>query len=350
MVVDDEQLVRDLLDVGLTQAGYEVRTTSAAAEALEEMAAGEFAIALIDLNMPGMGGMELLRHIHATQPEMAVVMISGVTDLDTALASIGAGAFGYVSKPFSIKAVVSTVERALDKRRLILENRNYQQNLEQLVKVRTDELERALEKIESTYDATIRALGAALDLRDSETEDHSVRVARYSMVLARILGVSEGRKLKDMEWGAYLHDIGKIGVADSILRKPGPLTPEEREIIQTHPALGHRILKGVPFLHGAAATVLCHHEWFNGAGYPRGLVGAQIPLSARIFAVVDAMDAMTTDRPYRKALPLVEVTIELRKLSNRQFDPVVVDAYLSVPESEWDIRPVAEVVLGVGHA
>ncbi|MEE8589878.1 MAG: HD domain-containing phosphohydrolase, partial [Spirochaetia bacterium] len=251
--------------------------------------------------------------------------------------TIQKGAFDYITKPFSLHVVLSCIDRALERRRLILENRAYQQNLENLVDERTRELQDTLGRIETIYDETIKALGVALDLRDSETEHHCLRVSSFVLKLARKMGLTEEDRLRDIEWGAFLHDIGKIGVPDSILMKPGKLTEEERKIIQTHPVLGYQMLRKIPFLKGAAAVVYSHHESYDGSGYPQGLQGGDIPVSARLFAVADTIDAMTSDRPYRNALPIEEVGRELKKLTGKQFDPKIVDVYFSIPSTEWSI-------------
>lgn len=335
LVVDDEELVRDMLTHTLNNYGYQVVAAGNTDEATAEMDRSSFELALIDIQMPGKNGIELLGEIVDKYPDTAVVMVSGIDEINTALTTVKMGAYDYITKPFSPSMVEPCIERALEKRRLIIENRNYQLNLEKLVKERTEELKRALNKIELTYDNTIRALGSALDLRDSETEDHSLRVARYVLKLAKATGVEDEKMLRDIEWGAFLHDIGKIGIPDAILLKPGKLTEEERQMIKTHPELGHKLLQRIQFLEGASELVLSHHEWFDGSGYPMGLKAEDIPLSARLFAVADTIDAMTSDRPYRKALPLEPVENELRKLSGIQFDPRIVDTYFSVPMGEW---------------
>jgi putative nucleotidyltransferase with HDIG domain len=335
LVVDDEELIRDLMVHTLNNYGYEVETAGNADEALERMDRSSMELALIDIQMPGKNGIELLREIVDKYPDTAVVMVSGINEIDTALTTMKMGAYDYITKPFTPSVVAQRIELALEKRRLIIENRNYQLNLEKLVKERTEELERALNEIESTYDATIKVLGGALDLRDSETEDHCRRVAAYVLKLAKIIGIEEEKILQDLELGAFLHDIGKIGVPDTILLKPGKLTEEEKKVIETHPELGNDLIKQIQFLKGASELVLSHHEWFDGSGYPRGLRGSDIPLPARLFTVADTIDAMTNDRPYRKALPIEAVGKELRKLSGVQFDPQIVDAFFSVPEREW---------------
>jgi len=328
LVVDDEELIRDLMVHTLNNYGYEVETAGNADDALERMDRSSVELALIDIQMPGKSGIELLGEIVDKYPDTAVVMVSGINEIDTALTTMKMGAYDYITKPFTPSVVAQRIELALEKRRLIIENRNYQLNLEKLVKERTEELV-------STYDATIKALGGALDLRDSETEDHCRRVAAYVLKIAKIVGIEDEKILRDLELGAFLHDIGKIGVPDAILLKPGKLTEEEKKVIETHPKLGNDLIKQIQFLKGASELVLSHHEWFDGSGYPQGLRESDIPLPARLFTVADTIDAMTSDRPYRKALPIEAVGKELRKLSGVQFDPQIVDAFFSVPEREW---------------
>ena len=173
-------------------------------------------------------------------------------------------------------------------------------------------------------------MGAALDLRDSATEGHSARVTRYAILIAEALGCTGGQ-IRELERGAYLHDIGKIGIPDGILLKKGRLTPEEKQVMQAHVITGYRLVQRIPFLATAAEIVLTHQERFDGSGYPRGLKGGEIPLEARIFAVADTLDAMTSDRPYRKALPMVAAIEEIRRQSGRQFDPEIVGAFLTIP-------------------
>jgi putative nucleotidyltransferase with HDIG domain len=216
----------------------------------------------------------------------------------------------------------------------VLENRTYQSDLEHLVAERTQQLSIALQDLEQSYDYTLEALGGALDAKDAETEGHCQRVTAFTITMARIMGVDKAL-LRHIARGAFLHDIGKMGIPDSILRKPGPLTNEEREIMRTHCDIGFSVLKRIPFLKDAAEIVLTHQECFDGTGYPRGLKGEQIPLGARIFAVADTLDAMISDRPYRKAMPISAAREEIRRYAGRQFDPRVVEVFLSQPDSVW---------------
>ncbi len=350
LIVDDEEIIREVLYEKLTSSGFRCEAAGNSQEALTLLRGGDrYSLVLSDIDMPGMNGMTLLTEIKKLHPDIDVVMVTGVVDIDTAIQAIRMGASDYITKPFNLDEVVLTVERTLDKRRLITENREYQQSLERMVDERTSELRHksaeverlykelktAFEQIRSTYDTTLEALMEALDTRDTETQGHSRRVSEYTVAVARRLGVQEP-DLTQMRWGALLHDVGKIGVPDAILRKPGKLTPEEWIEMRKHPELGRRILAGIRFLEGAVPIVYCHQERWDGTGYPRGLSGTQIPLGARIFGVVDCLDAMTMNRPYRKALPYETAREEIQRFSNVQFDPQVVEAFLGIPHEEWE--------------
>jgi putative nucleotidyltransferase with HDIG domain len=227
-----------------------------------------------------------------------------------------------------------SVRRALEHRRLVMENRTYQSDLEQLVAERTRQLSIALQDLEQSYDYTLEALGGALDAKDAETEGHCQRVTAFTITIAKAMGV-DNSLLRQIARGAFLHDIGKMGVPDQILRKPGPLTAEERAIMRRHCDIGYAVLERIPFLKEAAEIVLAHQEFYDGTGYPRGLKGEQIPVGARIFAVADTLDAMISDRPYRKALPISAARDEIRRFSGTQFDPQVVKVFLAQPEELW---------------
>ena len=199
---------------------------------------------------------------------------------------------------------------------------------------RTQQLSIALQDLEQSYDYTLEALGGALDAKDAETEGHCQRVTAFTITIAKAMGVDKGL-LRQIARGAFLHDIGKMGIPDDILRKPGPLTAEEREIMRRHCEIGYSVLERIPFLKEAAEIVLAHQEFYDGTGYPRGLKGEEIPLGARIFAVADTLDAMISDRPYRKALPVSAARDEIQRFSGRQFDPRVVEVFLAKPERLW---------------
>jgi putative nucleotidyltransferase with HDIG domain len=214
----------------------------------------------------------------------------------------------------------------------------YQTNLEQLVAARTDMLRQAIADLERSYDITLEALGDALDLKDAETEGHSKRVTGYTVALSRAMGLSPN-DIRTIARGAFLHDIGKMAIPDAILLKPGRLDGDERNVMRDHCARGYQILCKIPYLREASEIVYCHQEHYDGTGYPRGLRGEEIPLGARIFAVADTLDAITSDRPYRKASSFSAARGEIQRCSGTQFDPQVVDIYLSMPDGLWiDLR------------
>jgi putative nucleotidyltransferase with HDIG domain len=244
------------------------------------------------------------------------------------------GACDYITKPFDLISLRDSVDKALERHRLVMENRYYQRELEQLIQERTRELHGALREVEESYRFTLEALAAALDAREHETQAHSERVREYATALARRLGLADDELLQ-VGRGALLHDIGKIGVQDSILLKPGKLTADEWARMKQHPQIGYEILEGIEFLAPAAEIVLTHQERWDGNGYPNRLGGTDIPLGSRIFAAVDTLDAMTSDRPYRKALPFSAAWEEVRRCSGTQFDPEVAEAFLSMQPEAW---------------
>jgi response regulator RpfG family c-di-GMP phosphodiesterase len=331
VVTDDEPSIREVLAEGLESFGYEVRQAGTAAEAFDLVQRGGVDLVLSDIDMPAESGLSLLRRVKDLDTEVEVVMVTGVVDLEVAIGAIRQGAADYVTKPFNLEEVQIVVERTLEKRRLIRENRAYQHTLEQKVEERTRELE-------ESYESTLEAMITALDFRDNETMGHSRRVVEYAVIVARTMSVQE----PELTWirrGAILHDVGKIGVSDAILRKPGKLDAAEWEEMKRHPEMGYRMLKHIRFLAPALDIVHCHQERWDGSGYPRNLKGDAIPLGARIFAAVDTFDAMTSDRPYRAALPIHAAREEIRKFSGTQYDPVVAAAFLSIDEGVWlDIR------------
>ena len=244
------------------------------------------------------------------------------------------GADDYLMKPFQLDAVVASVARALEMRRLERELDDYRTRLEEKVDERTGQLQAALEHIGQIYDETLEALGAALDLKDGDTAGHARRVTRYCMEIAKVMGCSQ-EQMRQLKRGAYLHDIGKIAIPDAILLKPAKLMPDEMSVMSAHPYLGYEFVGRISFLAEAAEIVLTHHERYDGSGYPQGLMGDEIPLGARIFAVADTLDAMTSDRPYRRAVSFAAAREEIRRQSGRQFEPQVVEAFFSLPEHIW---------------
>ena len=334
LIVDDETQIRSMLARSLTDISCECIPSSNAFDALDKIRSDRFSLVMSDVCMPGMSGLELLRCIKKHDPDISVIMITGVLDLTTAVDSLRLGACDYITKPFDLLSVRRAVSRALERRRLIQENRYYQQELERLVQERTYELKGALKEVEEGYRFTLEALAAALDAREHETQAHSQRVREYAITLAQHLSLNAS-ELTDIGRGALLHDVGKIGVPDSILLKPAKLTPEEWVQMRRHPQVGYDILRGIKFLAPAADIVLTHQERWDGRGYPNGLSQSDIPLGARIFGVVDTLDAMTSDRPYRKKLSFQAAREEVRRCSGTQFDPQVAEAFLGIAPETW---------------
>lgn len=334
LVVDDETSVCILLSEKLSREGFDCSTCSSAEEALTCLEQDAFDLIISDLKMPGLSGLALLQEARKKHPHSAFLMATGVDDIRVGIQAMKQGADDYLVKPFQLEAVVASVVRALEKKRLEMEVENYRKHLEAMVEQRTKQLQAAMKRIELTYDETLEALGGALDLRDNETAGHSRRVSRYCLEMARALGCTSDQ-LKQIARGSYLHDVGKIGIPDAILLKEGKLTAEEMEVMQTHVRVGYDLVSRIAFLAPAAEIVLTHQERFDGTGYPQGLVGDEIPLGARIFTVADTLDAMTSDRPYRRALPFSAAREEITRESGRQFDPEVVRVFLALPEHVW---------------
>jgi len=341
LIVDDDSAMRDLLSEGLAESGYLCETAGDGAEGLRRIVETGYELVVSDIDMPQVDGVRLLQEVKRLRPDTEIIMLTGIVDAEIAVRSMRMGACDYLTKPFKLADVRITVERALEKRRLLLENRAYQRTLEQRVQQRTAQLLRKTREIEElfnrlkgAYETTLEALATALDARDTETLGHSQRVASYTVDVARRMGVVDP-ELTEIYRGALLHDVGKIGVPDAILRKPGTLTAEEWVEMRKHPEIGYRMLKGIGFLETARRIVLSHQERYDGTGYPHALRGGAIPLGARIFAVVDTFDAMTSDRPYRKALPYEAARAEIEKFSGSQFDPQVVRAFLQMSHADW---------------
>ena len=326
LIVDDEPRLRQVLVHLMRNDGFTCLEAGNGEEALAHLEQRTITLVMSDLRMPKMDGLELLRRVRGRWPDTAVVMITAVADVEVAVSCLAIGAMDYLTKPFHLEEVRARVAQALEKRRLVVENRGYQETLEEKVAVQA-------RRLEELFLASVQSLAEALEVKDPYTRGHSVRVSHYSVMIARELGL-EGELLRQIELGGHVHDIGKIGVREEVLNKPGKLTDAEYEHIMTHPVVGWRIL--APLLAETPVSlniVRSHHERFDGRGVPDRLAGDHIPLEARIAAVADSFDAMTSDRPYRPdGMSIESAVAELVRCSGSQFDPKIVTAMVGAVE------------------
>jgi putative nucleotidyltransferase with HDIG domain len=335
LIVDDEEAVRGIVAALLEHNGYLTTKAESAAHALDRLRQDPaYDLVLSDIMMPGTDGLSLLDQIAIDHPGVPVVMFTAVHDIHIAMNAFRRGAIDYLLKPFARAQLESVVSRAIEHGRLHKQNSMYLQNLEDMISARTGRLRATMQDLERSYDTTLEAMGDALDLRDEETEGHSKRVTGYTIAIARAMGINAD-DLKVIARGAFLHDIGKIAIPDAILLKPGKLDADEMSIMREHCGRGYEMVRKIPFLRDAAEIVYAHQERFDGKGYPRGLRGNEIPLGARIFAIADTLDAMTSDRPYRKGTSFAVAREEIARCSGGQFDPSIVDVFLDIPSDSW---------------
>lgn len=348
MVVDDEARVREIVSRRLAEAGYECTTASDGNSALKKLKSEPIDLVLLDINMPGKSGVEVLKEIQAKHPDTAVIMVTAIAEVETAIKTMKIGAYDYIIKPVDHKILLISADRALEKRRLILENRAYQLHLEDKVKEQID-------KIRQSFLNSVTSLAYALEAKDVYTKGHSERVTKIAVAVAEELCMPEG-KIEKIRLAGLLHDVGKIGVRESVLNKPGKLTDEEFEHVKSHCEMGQRILSPIIEDKEILDIVVHHHERYDGNGYPHRLSAEQISpgakivavadaydamlsQSAKILAVADAYDAMTSDRPYRPAMSHETACAELEKGKGKQFDPVIVDTLLSLPKNIGNYEP-----------
>lgn len=333
-MVDDEPRLRQVLVRLMVGEGFRCDEAANGVEALEKLAAGDYVLVLSDLRMPRMDGLELLRNIQEKHRDVAVILITAVAEVEVALNALAMGAMDYLTKPFHIEEVRARVAQALEKRRLVLENRQYQQELE-------DRVAEQAGRIEALFLGGVQAVVHALEVKDPYTRGHSIRVSRFSMVMARHLGLDDDT-IRQIELGGHVHDIGKIGVRESILNKEGPLTDAEYAHIMTHPVVGWQILS--PLLTDAPLAlnvVRSHHERYDGNGVPDALLGDMIPFEARIVSVTDAFDAMTSGRAYRRGhrMNVASALRELQKHRGTQFDPAMVAEFVGLVDDGTIVIP-----------
>jgi putative two-component system response regulator len=354
LIVDDEEQIRTLLARLLGAHGYECVTAESAAAGRRMLEQAPVGLVLSDVNMPGESGLDFTREVLATHRDTAVVMVTGMDDRRYAEAAIELGAYGYVLKPFKPNELIINVGNALRRRALEIENRSSRERLEQTVLQRTSALRETIAQLESSEselrrlrEETIRRLSWAAEFRNQETGEHIVRMSLYCALLARLAGL-DGESAERIRIASPMHDVGKIGIPDRILLKPGRLTDEERKVMEAHTEMGHRILagSGVELLDLAARMALTHHERIDGTGYPGRLRGDEIPIEGRICAVADVFDALTSDRVYRKAFQPDEARLVMLEGRGTQFDADLLDLFFGAFDDVLTIRRAA----GDGHA
>jgi response regulator RpfG family c-di-GMP phosphodiesterase len=334
LIVDDEVVIREIMARKLASLGYSCECCATGQKAIDLLATGGFDLVVADILMPEIGGVGLLKEAMRVSPGIAVILVTSVIDIEVAVDALKEGAYDYITKPFSLEQVSISVSRALEKRRLIVENQNYQRTLEEQVASRTRQLQEALGVLEHTYHSTLVALSKALDSRDADADGHSLRVTIYTKQLAQRLNLSEA-DIRTIEQGVLLHDIGKIGIPDELLRRPEDLVGSEWLLLHQHPEIGYRILSSIKFLRGAAQVVLHHHECYDGSGYPQRLKGDEIHLGARIFAVTDALDDLTSNCRFQQPVSFEDAVREIEKMSGKQLDPDIVREFIKIPVSGW---------------
>ena len=336
LVIDDDRDTCDLICAFLS-SDYDCDSATSGDESLAKIEAKQYSLVISDLLMPGTDGYAVIRFVTATSTTTPVIVVTGLAEAESAIKAMRMGAFDYILKPFEIEQLEVSVKRAYSHHVMAEATHSYELRLAEYaagLEKANEGLRGALTELDDMYHSAVGALASALEVRDVETQGHSERVVAYSLRLARQIDIGE-EEMKALELGALFHDIGKIGIRDSILLKPDHLTKEEWQEMRSHPEKGAMIISRVPQLRAALPVVLQHHERWNGRGYPAGLAGHHIDLKARIFAVADAVDAITSDRPYDKARSFEAARTELVRGSGKQFDPQIVEAFCCVPLEEW---------------
>jgi putative nucleotidyltransferase with HDIG domain len=335
LVVDDDEAIRTMLGMHLRTLGYEVDSARDMGHAVESLERRFYDLVLTDVRMPGPDGLELLDWIASNRGDTGVVMLSGCADIKLAVRAMQGGALDYIVKPFDLAEVAATIGRAIGSKQARVERERYLAGLEAQLADQSVALRTTVDQLQEASQETLEALVTALDARERETQAHSKRVSEYSVHLASAMGV-RGADLEVIRQGSMLHDIGKIGIPDGILLKPGSLTADEWVEMRKHPEIGAWIVSGVESLKKAAGIVIAHHERFDGKGYPAGLSGQKIPLGARVFAVADCLDAILSDRPYRGGQTTEHAREEIARHSGSQFDPEVTRCFLKIPTPVWE--------------
>lgn len=346
LIVDDEEQIRKVLHRLLTRAGYNCQVASDAAEAKALLKQSDFSAVLTDMTMPGESGLDLVMHVAEEYPDTATVMVTGSDDSRLAESAMEVGAYGYIVKPFETNEILISLSNALRRLALEISHREHRERLEQTVKERTSELWGAIAQLEAaeqelrhSREETVKRLSLAAEFRDREMGNHISRMSRYCGLIAERAGMDMDQ-VDLVRIASVMHDVGKIGIPDKILLKPGPLTDDERQVMQQHADIGHQILSGSssPLLQYAASIALTHHEKYDGTGYPSGLKGEDIPIEGRIAAIADVFDALTSNRVYKKAFPIGKALDIMREDSGGHFDPELLDAFFGSMNIVLDIQ------------
>ena len=338
IIIDDDTAVLNIMKILLEMEHCKATVFETASEARSYVteSSGMVDAAFVDLNLEGESGLDLIQEFRSVDAAIVTIVITGDATLDNAVNSLRHGAYDFIQKPIQREQLKITLSRALEYRKLRLENTEYQLHLEDMVRCKSRDLTNALQKTRDSFEFTLRALATMLDIREHATGAHSQRVQTISCLVAQKSGI-HGRDLEDLRQGALLHDIGKIAIPDAILLKAGPLTDEEWGVMRTHAQVGYDIIKASPDLQGPAEIVGTHHEKWDGSGYPNHLSGEEIPIGARVFALADAYDAMRSDRPYRKGMSIEDSLVELKKHSGTQFDPTFVELFCDMLDKVEEI-------------
>jgi putative nucleotidyltransferase with HDIG domain len=327
LIADDQKMICEMLSKRLTLEGYSCVTAHSGKDALGHFYRENFSLIISDIRMPEMDGLELMKHVKTAQPNMMFIIMTAYPEIQIAVEAIRSGATDFLIKPVDLELMVFSVRRALERKKMEEELESYHRNLEKLVELRTENLRQACRTMKKANLDSVKVLGGAVDAKDPYTRGHSDRVRRMSLQIAVSLRFTEER-MEILEYGALLHDIGKIGIRDEILGKRGALSPEEYQVIQEHTLIGVKIVEGIEFFEDKIPMIRNHHEHFDGTGYPDGLAGEAIPIEARIIAVPDAFDAMASLRPHRETKPLEQILLEMGECKGKQFDPKILEIFL----------------------
>jgi putative two-component system response regulator len=346
LVVDDEEQIRNLLHRLLTRSGYECEVAGNVEAARALLKERSFALCLTDMTMPGESGLDLVMHLAEEYPDTAAVMVTGVDDTKLTESALEVGAYGYIVKPFTTNEMLINLSNALRRRSLEIEHREHRSALEGKVKERTSELWNAIAKLEaveqelkSSREETVSRLSRAAEFKDHEMANHIGRMSRYCGLIAGRAGM-DMEQVELIRVASVMHDVGKIGIPDRILLKPGQLKEDERLIMQEHAQMGYDILSGSDsaLLQYAASIALTHHEKYDGTGYPNQMKGEEIPIEGRIAAISDVFDALTSNRVYKRAFPIGKALDILREDSEKHFDPLLLEAFLGAMDKVLDIQ------------